>query len=191
MGVYPTDIDSIVADLNFSGRLDESSVSGSSASFVCGSFVRFYLRIDTTSKCIEDVSYSTNGCGFMVAAAERVASNIRGRKLIELGGSILLELLDGMKLHEPFGDRSHCFVAVYDGIRSALAEHRLRTIEEFQGEGTLVCSCFGVGEDTILSLIHEYRLTSLNQLSSLCKAGQGCGSCQMIIQEMIDAKCLK
>jgi len=82
--------------------------------------------------------------------------------------------------------RQHCFDLALEAFRSALADHRNRTIEEFRGEKALICTCFGVTEETIVGVI-EAGASDVSQVSAACNAGLGCGSCQMLIRELIDA----
>jgi assimilatory nitrate reductase catalytic subunit len=43
--------------------------------------------------------------------------------------------------------------------------------------GTVICSCFGVGRNTICEAIREFRLTSPQQIGQRLRAGTNCGSC--------------
>jgi NifU-like protein len=72
-------------------------------------------------------------------------------------------------------------------FRAALAEYRSKVIEEFKGERALICTCFGVSEDTIIKTIERDAPTDISEVSAACKAGTGCGSCRMLIQELIDS----
>jgi NifU-like protein len=69
-----------------------------------------------------------------------------------------------------------------------MAEYRRHRIEEFQGEKALICTCFGVSEETIVNVIAENDLTDVDEVSGLCRAGSGCGSCRMLIAELIDSQ---
>lgn len=43
--------------------------------------------------------------------------------------------------------------------------------------GQIICSCFGVGINTIVEAIHEQKLTSVEAIGKALKAGKNCGSC--------------
>ena len=47
---------------------------------------RFYLQIELSTKEIKDAKFKTNGCGFLMAAADVLAEKIKGEKLIGLHG---------------------------------------------------------------------------------------------------------
>lgn len=44
-------------------------------------------------------------------------------------------------------------------------------------EGKLICSCFGVGINTIIDAIKKDQLTTVQQIGDALKAGTNCGSC--------------
>jgi len=69
-----------------------------------------------------------------------------------------------------------------------MAAYRERRVEEFQGEKALICTCFGVSEETIVTAISENSLSDVDQVVDLCRAGSGCGSCRMLIQELVDMR---
>lgn len=187
VSIYPDDVAALSRSPKFAGGLNDANAAGKAASFVCGSVISFSLLVDSETKSIDEVRYTTNGCAFMIAAAEHVAKSVYGRKLTDLGGSNELSrsIIAGLRLAE--NERTHCIDAVVESFRSALADHRRRTIEEFQGETALICTCFGVSEDTILDLIAKQNTDTVAAVSAACNAGSGCGSCQMLVQELIDS----
>lgn len=184
MSIYPESIARKARSPKFIGRSPDENGAGVAASFVCGSSIRFSLCVEPESKQIEQIRYETNGCGFVLAAAEDLTERNEGRKLTELsaieGNSVAPVDLDS-------NERQHCLDIVSDSFRAALADHRRRTIEEFKGETALICTCFGVSEDKILDAINNRQLRTVSSVSALCNAGSGCGSCQMLIQELIDS----
>lgn len=59
-----------------------------------------------------------------------------------------------------------------------------------QGEievGRTVCSCFSVGEKTILQAIKTHRLASVADIGSCLSAGTGCGSCVSELKSLLDS----
>jgi assimilatory nitrate reductase catalytic subunit len=51
--------------------------------------------------------------------------------------------------------------------------------------GATVCSCFGVGENTICAAIKAQGLTSVAQVTACVKAGGNCGSCVPEIRQLL------
>ena len=129
----------------------------------------------------------------MIAAADLLARKLKGTNLTELHA--LADNFDRLittNLDVFPAERQHCSESVIAALKDAFADFRQKQIEEFAGEKALICTCFGVTEDTIESAVTENSASTVSQVGQLCKAGLGCGSCQMMIQEIIDSiNCVK
>jgi NifU-like protein involved in Fe-S cluster formation/bacterioferritin-associated ferredoxin len=187
VSIYPDQVSKLSYPRETVGDIVKENAIGKSASFVCGSFVQFGLCVEQNSKCITNIRYATNGCGFAISAAETLAREFRDTALTDLHGTYQIEELIILGLGDFPQDRAHCTAIVVAALRAALADYRERVIGEFQGEKALICTCFGVAEETITNLIEEHRIADLLEFSRFSNAGSGCGSCQMLIQELIDA----
>ncbi|MDQ6787027.1 MAG: iron-sulfur cluster assembly scaffold protein [Acidobacteriota bacterium] len=188
MSFYPEKINEKIRSPRSVDKLASANGVGTGANFVCGTFVRFFLRIETETKEIVEAKYKTGGCGFVIAAAEVLCAQVKGRKLVELHGldkSILTENVEN-ELGEFPDKRVHCLEICLDSLQSAFANFRAAQIEEFAGEKALICTCFGVSEDTIENLIQEKSLETVEEITANCSAGGGCGSCQPLIQDILD-----
>ncbi len=93
----------------------------------------------------------------------------------------------GEALEEFPSSRGQCAHLVFQALKDALADHRSYLLEEFTGEKALVCTCFGVSEETVESYIRENSSSNVDEVTESVRAGGGCGSCRMLIQEMIDS----
>jgi len=127
----------------------------------------------------------------MVVAADILAGGIIDKRLADLHGLADEDLHRCIThaLNEIPPDRGECVEACIGALRAAFAEFRARQIEEFQGEKALICTCFGISEETIGSLLSKLGATGLvtvEEITDATQAGGGCGSCRMLIQEMID-----
>ena len=185
---YPSKISERFHAPKNSGEAENANAVGVGASFACGAFVRFYLYLDAQTKQIKAAKYKTNGCGFSIAAAEILAEKIVGEKLTELHGldkSELRGVIENELEKYPSG-RSHCLEICLDALQQAFSDFRRFQIEEFTGEKALICTCFGVSEETIEKIIRENRSHTVEAVGEICSAGTGCGSCQFLIQELID-----
>ncbi|MGZ9711762.1 molybdopterin-dependent oxidoreductase [Glaciimonas sp. GNP009] len=58
-------------------------------------------------------------------------------------------------------------------------------IEKGADAGPTVCSCFGVGRNTICGAIRQQGLTTVTQVTSCLKAGGNCGSCVPEIKKLL------
>ena len=188
MSFYPDKISRLFAAPARSGKAAKTNAVGTGIGLVCGSFVRVYLEIDVPTKEIRDAKYKTNGCGFAIAAAEVLTKKIVGQKLTELHGLNHAELFG--QIESELGrfppDRAHCAEMCFDALQAAFGDFRAFQIEEFAGEKALICTCFGISEETIQTLISANLADSVEEVGALCNAGTGCGSCRFLIQELID-----
>lgn len=187
MPFYPDKIDAIAAAPPSAGNIADADAVGISASFRCGSFVRYFLTIEPASLVIAQIKFQSDGCGFAIAAAEYLAREVKGCRLADLHG---LEAGETLRAFEDESGtlplkRVQCVEMAIAALRAALARFRERRASQFTGETALICSCFGVGDDTIEQAI-DVGLKSVAEVSAATNAGTGCGSCRMMIQEMID-----
>jgi NifU-like protein len=185
---YPHKIDVKFRSPKHAGKIESANAMGTEASFICGSFVRFYPDIDRETKEIQAVQFQTNGCGYMIAAAETLADKIAGKRLTDLHGlddGRMKQVID-RQLGEFTEVRKHCRDICIDAIHAAFSNYRASILDEFRGERAVICTCFGVSEDTIDSIIKERSAETIEEIAEICNAGTGCGSCRMMIQEMID-----
>lgn len=188
MTFYPKKISERFYSVQNSGESERTNAVGTAASFSCGSFVRIYLFIDIGTKEIKDAKFKSNGCGFALAAADVLTENLKGKRLNELHGANndgLKQIIEA-ELGSFNASRRDCLEICLDALHRALNDFRSLQIEEFQGEKALICTCFGVAEETIERLIAVENAESVEEIGKLCNAGTGCGSCQFLIQELID-----
>lgn len=188
MSFYPSKINRRFQNPRNAGKARRTNAVGTGASFICGSFVRFYLEIDAATKEIRDAKYKTNGCGFAIASAEVLTEKIVGQKLTELHGLNHADLLGQIEieLDEFSANRRHCAEICFDALHAALADFRALQLEEFAGEKALICTCFGISEETIEKTIAETCAETIEEVGAICNAGTGCGSCRFLIQELLD-----
>ncbi len=168
------------------GRAKFANAIGTNATFVCGCALRFTLQI--IERKVVEAKFLTNGCGFMIASADVLAEIIIGKELAELHGLENLEIQITAKLDEFPESRRHCLNLAIETLQAAFNDFRVSKLEEWSGEKALICTCFGVSEETIEKVITENYCETVEEVSRLCNAGSGCGSCQILIQEIIDSK---
>ena len=140
------------------------------------------------SKEILAAKFQTNGCGYSIAAADVLAEKIIGRRLNKihnLDGAILIAEVENALGVFP-ETRSHCAALALESLQKAVADFRTRQVEEFAGEKALICTCFGVSEETIEKAIKQNALETVEDVTDACNAGGGCGSCQPLIEDILD-----
>ena len=188
MSFYPEKIEERFRDARGVGKIADANGVGAGASFACGAFVRVFLLIETDAKKIVEAKYKSSGCGFAIATAEVLREKIVGKNLVDLHGldkDVLQREIEN-ELGKFSDDRAHCAEICFDALHAALADFRRSQIEEFAGEQALICTCFGVSEDAIENLIAQNQLQTVEEVTDICSAGGGCGSCQPLIQEFLD-----
>ena len=161
--------------------------SGGESDFTCGVSLRYFLRINQKTGEISDAGFTTNGCGFVVAAADVLCGLLRGRKLVELNGLKTFEAEVEQGLGEVPGGRTHCINLCFDSLAKTLAKYRRTKTSEWNGESPLVCSCFGVDEAAVENAARESGADTVTRIGEITNAGTGCGSCQPIIEDIIDS----
>jgi NifU-like protein len=176
-GTYSENTDSILSECRFARKLETSDAEGVDANMTCGSWVRFALRIE--EGIISTVGFTSNGCGPMIAAAEELSRYVDGVALSEFSG------LDArISDVEALAERRPCAEAAVSALRKALAAYRENVLAA-SGDKALACTCFGVTIDTIETCVRNGAVTT-EAVTAACRAGGGCGSCRMLIQEVID-----
>jgi NifU-like protein len=189
MSVYPEKIAELTRSRTNIGKFAAENASGTAVNFDCGCFVRFSIEIDEGRQTIAETKFTSNGCGYMIAAANIYGKYLDGKALADLHGFDSTRFVED-RLGEIDHTRTSCLDSVREAAKNTFASYRKYRLEEFSGEKALICTCFGVSEETIEVFINANRLVTVNDVVDSCRAGGGCGSCRFLIQEMIDsAKC--
>jgi NifU-like protein len=82
--------------------------------------------------------------------------------------------------------RKHCFELAVETLHAAFADFRRSQIKEWTGEKALICTCFGVSEEIIERHIESGGLETIEAVTAACSAGGGCGSCQPLIEDILE-----
>lgn len=176
MSIYPDPIAELAFAPRFAGPIESSNAVGTDASFRCGAFVRFELSIDRATKTVNAIGFCSNGCGYMIAAADRFAGEVVGKRLADL------HALDFSGFEDFAADRVQCADVARSALKGAFANFRQTQLDEFAGEKALICTCFGISEESIEACGAE----SVDEVGELTNAGTGCGSCRMLIADIIE-----
>ncbi|MFZ1702653.1 MAG: (2Fe-2S)-binding protein [Pyrinomonadaceae bacterium] len=186
--MYPENVIEKCRSLKNAVRSEDASASGRAVNFACGCFAAFSLDVDK-AKNVRAVAFRSNGCGYMLAASDILAEAVMGTDLSDLHGLADVELT--VRIEAEIGTiparRRQCAAASIGALHNAFADLRSRQIEEFRGETALICTCFSVSEDTITEFIEQNSPATVDDVTDACRAGGGCGSCRMLIEEILDA----
>ena len=167
---------------------EDRGSKGIAASFVCGSFVELLVSIEGDE--IQMANFRTNGCGFMVASADIICEWLSRKQLAELHGlnDAELRVVVGSGLGEFPAGRDQCAAVVFAALHKAMSSYLYLRVAEYEGENSLICTCLGISEDTIVAAITENKFSEVEEVADRVRAGSGCGSCRMLIQELIDVE---
>ncbi|HNR37790.1 MAG TPA: Fe-S cluster assembly protein NifU [Acidobacteriota bacterium] len=166
------------------GDLPGADAVGEVGSIACGDALRIYLKVDD-QKRIVDVRFKTFGCGSAIAAASALTEMVKGKTLdeaMQITNQQIADFLGGLP-----PEKMHCSVMGREALEAAVANYyglERKHLEE-EDEGRIVCHCFGVTEGLIRKVVRENNLNSIEEVTNYCKAGGGCQSCHMDIEEII------
>ncbi|MFV0387381.1 MAG: (2Fe-2S)-binding protein [Pyrinomonadaceae bacterium] len=186
MSFYPKKISMQSCAPAHGGKVSHAASTARSVSFICG--VTLELSIEIVEGKIFEARFLTNGCGFVVAAADLICYEISGTRLKELHALEPLIKSVEAKFGLVDSSRTHCFNLCFEALENALQNYRSSVIEEFKGEKPLVCTCFGVDEEAVERAIRKNGLRTVEEVGETTNAGTGCGSCLFLLQEMIDSE---
>lgn len=189
MSYYPKQINELFFEPLNVGEVKGANGAGTAGSFVCGAVLRLTLKIDSNTRLIKDARFKASGCGFLIAAASLLTESIKSAKLEDAAAFCskpgLFENYFVEKLCEVSCERKHCVSLCRDALQLALNDYHNATLEEWHGDEALICTCFGVSETTIENVINENSLETISEVTKMCNAGGGCGSCHPLIEEIL------
>lgn len=158
------------------------SFEGRSASFTCGGHVRFSIQVDE-AQVVSQARFKAAGCSVLVASASLLTEQVIGKTTAEAAVIDARAHLEGLEAH-----REHCPKLACDALVAAIREFSDAARDEWGGDEALICTCFFVSERTIEREIATRSLETVAEVTRVCNAGGGCGSCHQLIQEIIDTQ---
>jgi NifU-like protein len=165
-------------------REEETVAVGEVGSIVCGDALRLHLKIDKRTDEILDARFQTFGCASAIASSSALTDLVKGitvDEALQITNRNIADYLEGLPQ-----EKMHCSVMGKEALEAAIANYKGIPIRpEEEDDSPLVCTCFAVSRGKILRLIQENHLTSAEQVTNYIKAGGGCGSCLMEIDDLL------
>lgn len=164
--------------------IEDANAVGDVGSIICGDALRLMLKIDPSTEVIEDAAFQTYGCGSAIASSSALTEMLKGKTLKEAEKITNQEIVDYLGGLPP--EKMHCSVMGREALDAAIANYHGQSYEHSHDDGELICHCFGVGINKIKKAVWENHLTTVEEVTNYTKAGGGCSSCKMRIEEIID-----
>jgi NifU-like protein len=167
------------------GDAHEPSFVGRAASLRCGATSRFSIQVGKANQ-ITEAKFRAAGCHVLIAALSELTELVIHKTTAEAAtiGQ------DEQMLHNCFGsfepDRIPCTEVARDALLRAVRAYSDAARDEWNGDDALICTCFCVSERTVEEMIREHALTTVAEVTRICYAGGGCGSCHQLIRDMIE-----
>jgi NifU-like protein len=169
------------------GKADEPCFEGRAASFVCGAHVRFSIQVDER-QVVSQAKFKAAGCSVLVASTSLLTERVVNVPTAE--AAIIGQ--DCYELTRNFPDlessKEHCPKLACEALIAAIREYSDAARDEWAGDEALICTCFFVSERTIEHEIATRGLKSVAEVTRVCNAGGGCGSCHQLILEILETQ---
>lgn len=161
------------------------SFIGRSVSFNCGAAFRISLHVDGSQR-ITEAKFKAAGCSVLVASASLLTDQVIGKTTGEAAAmgqrpESIENLLCGVEKN-----RADCAALACEALLSAIATYSDSVRDEWNGDEALICTCFGVSEQTIEREIQQKQLRTIAEVTRTCNAGAGCRSCYPLIEDILD-----
>ena len=167
------------------GEADEPRFAGRAASVSCGAVIQFSIQVDDRHNILQ-AKFRAVGCDVLISVSSLLSEAVVGMSTAEAANNIQSE--DFVEMFDWIDDnRKTCLALAVSGLISALQDYSNAARDEWTGEEALICTCFFVSERTIENEIQNKGLTTVEEVTRVCSAGGGCGSCHQLIQEIIDS----
>ena len=101
------------------GTMEDADGIGEVGNAKCGDIMKIFLKIN--DDIIEDVKFSTFGCGSAIASSSMATEMIKGKPIsqaLELTNKAVVEALDGLPPH-----KIHCSVLAEEAVKAAIKDY--------------------------------------------------------------------
>jgi len=164
------------------GEMKDATCVGEVGSIACGDALKLFLKIE--DGIIRDASFQTFGCASAIASSSVLTGLLKGKTVdeaLKISNKDIAEALGGLPR-----EKMHCSVMGQEALEAAIKSWRgEKTVAAEHSEGEIVCECFGVTDQQILSAVRENDLKTVEDVTYYTKAGGGCAKCHEKIAALI------
>lgn len=105
-------------------KSDEDVGTGMVGAPACGDVMKLQIKVNPTTKVIEDAKFKTYGCGSAIASSSLVTEWVKGRTLDEASNIKNSEIAAELALPPV---KIHCSILAEDAIKAAVEDYRKKT----------------------------------------------------------------
>ena len=159
--------------------------TGRSASFACGAVARVSLHIDAAQQIVE-AKFKVAGCTVLVDALSVLTEKVKHKTTAE--AAAVAEDLETIEqgLGREAAGRGDCVLLASEALLEAIRAYSDSARANWEGDDALICTCFGVSEQTIENEIQTKKLSTIAEVTRACNAGAGCRSCYSLIEDILE-----
>jgi NifU-like protein len=166
------------------GELGENSYRGSAGSTSCGAAIRIAIDVDS-SQTVTAIKFKAAGCNVLVATASVLTESAINKTTAEAAELALNVDQIAESLSDGHREKRTCGRLAGEALLTAITAYSDTIREEWNGDESLICTCFCVSERTIESEIQKGHLSTVLDVTRACSAGGGCRSCWPLIEDML------
>jgi NifU-like protein len=172
-------------NLKNAGEAAPPNFTGRSASFACGAVARVSLHIDDRQRIV-DAKFKVAGCTVLVAALSVLTEQARNKTTAE--AAALAEDLETIeqRLGREAAGRGECVLLASEALLEAIRAYSDSARDHWDGDDALICTCFGVSEQSIEKEVRAKSLSTIAEVTKACNAGAGCRSCYPLIEDILE-----
>lgn len=106
------------------GKIENADGKSTEGSPACGDMVSVYIKVDDTTKKIEDIKFESYGCASNIATGSIITELAKGKTLEEAKTLTWKEASDALGGLPPV--KAHCSVLAVEGLRAAIRDYEER-----------------------------------------------------------------
>lgn len=108
-------------------KSDEDVGTGMVGAPACGDVMKLQIKVNPTTKVIEDAKFKTYGCGSAIASSSLVTEWVKGRTLDEASNIKNSQIAEELALPPV---KIHCSILAEDAIKAAVEDYRKKLSEK-------------------------------------------------------------
>ncbi len=167
------------------GDVPNASAVGKAGAPICGGVLRISLELDEYQR-VSEARFKVAGCSFLIGLASLFTERLKGLTSGEAAAMAQATANSIAERETMPAERSCCSHLPSQALLAAIRSYSDSVRREWNGDEALICTCFCVSEKRIEREIKFGGLHTIDEVTKVCRAGAGCGSCLPLIEQIID-----